>query len=82
MGPLYWDYENGRADWCKHRLCTGASILVLVRAPVRFERKSTSRGDTCTITFLHVDPLGAAVYVPVSTGLSLSMISWTKPKPC
>ncbi|WP_133260407.1 hypothetical protein [Rhodovulum sp. BSW8] len=62
IGSLYWDEENGRTDWRKRRLDMSASIPV--RAPIYYGRKSTSRGNTYTMTFRRNDPSGMAVLVP------------------
>ncbi|TPW26561.1 hypothetical protein FJU08_22060 [Martelella alba] len=62
IGSLYWDEENGRTDWRKRRLDMSASIPV--RAPIYYGRKSTSRGNTYTMTFRRNDPSGMAILVP------------------
>lgn len=62
IGSLYWDDDNGRAEWRRQRLDTGSSIPVT--APIYYGRKSASRGETYTMTFRPSEPSGRALLVP------------------
>jgi hypothetical protein len=63
IGSLLWDSETkGRADWRAARLDVGAQAPM--RAPIYYGRKSSSRGNTYTMTFRPERPSGQAVLVP------------------
>ena len=66
IGSLLWD--NGhRGAWRESRLCVQDKVYV--KAPIRYGRRSTSRGNTFTMTFGIDDTLGQAVLVPCVTGV-------------
>lgn len=67
IGSLFWDDANERPGWRKERLNTVASIPV--RAPIYYGRKSSSRGETYTMTFRRDDPSGVALLVPCKHGV-------------
>lgn len=57
---MLWD--NGeREKWRQERLNIGKKIYV--HAPIRYGRRSQSRGDTFTMTFARSDHMGRAVLV-------------------
>jgi len=62
-GSLYWDDDPCRRCWRKRRLRTRARARV--HAPVRYWRKSESRGDSYTMVFTdEANPEGQALAVP------------------
>ncbi len=61
IGSLLWDDTNGRAEWRRDRLMIDQ---LKVRAPIHYGRKSSSRGDTFTMSFNPDEPSGIAVLVP------------------
>ena len=65
IGSLYWCEAREREDWRRTRL-NGTSPLH-VRAPIRYGRRSSSRGYTYTMVFsagLEKDKFGAAIVLP------------------
>jgi hypothetical protein len=60
IGSLIWDSE--RAAWRESRLQRDSSLPVT--APIRYGRKSASRGDTYTTVFSRGCPAGQALVVP------------------
>jgi len=61
IGSLLWD--NGSRDaWRKSHLRIHDGVHV--KAPIRYGRRSSSRGDTFTMTFSLGDALGQAMLVP------------------
>jgi hypothetical protein len=63
VGSLLWDAETkGRADWRNEHLEIGQ--MRPVHAPIYYGRKSTSRGNTFTMTFRRDGRLGVALVVP------------------
>jgi hypothetical protein len=61
VGSLLWD--NGRREaWRRSRLRVGEKVYV--KTPIRYRRRSQSRGDTFTMTFTPDDPPGQGVLVP------------------
>lgn len=64
IGSLLWD--NGQRDvWRRSHL--RVEERVRVKAPIRYGRRSLSRGNTFTMTFGTNDDLGQAVLVPCAT---------------
>ena len=66
VGSLYWDGSATRCQWRRDRLsCSGQRT---VRAPIRYGRKSTSRGNTFTMVFAQScsspDKLGTGLVLP------------------
>jgi hypothetical protein len=57
-GSLHWDLLAHRFAWRKARL--QAQTDVSVGAPIRYGRRSSSRGDTYTMVFASGTPLGKA----------------------
>src|ERR1700722_16557381 len=70
IGSLLWDPEPERTAWRNRRLQMANSLPVA--APIRYGRKSTSRGDTYTMVFSRGCPAGQAVVVPCASKVSRS----------
>jgi hypothetical protein len=66
IGSLIWD--PARASWRESRL--QMTRLLPVTAPIRYGRKSASRGDTYTMVFSRGSPAGQAVVVPYVSAVS------------
>lgn len=66
IGSLLWDNEQ-RGAWRKSRLYLKDKVHV--RAPIHYGRRSTSRGNTFTMTFGTDDAFGQAVLVPCVTAI-------------
>lgn len=49
VGSLYWDGQQHRQKWRQERLKIDKEYVV--RSPIRYGRKSTSRGNTYTMVF-------------------------------
>ena len=67
IGSLYWDDSKHRDKWRRARLCLGAKRRRRVRAPIRYGRRSKSRGCSYTMVFslsLVPDKFGRAIVVP------------------
>ena len=67
IGSLLWDSKQHREKWRRERLDLDAAYLV--RAPIRYGRRSTGRGCSYTMVFsisLHGQQLGRATVVPCS----------------
>jgi hypothetical protein len=67
IGSLYWDECKGRGNWRRERLLLCDSTPVCV--PIRYGRKSISRGCTYTMVFSgalsqDVQKLGCGIAVP------------------
>ena len=67
VGSLYWDDQPHRQTWRTERL--KMDEIVRVRAPIRYGRKSSTRGDTYTMVFSREldhskDKLGFALIAP------------------
>lgn len=62
IGSLYWDGSNGRDEWRSRHLQIDSSCPVT--APIYYGRKSSSRGDTYTMSFCQYEPSGRAVLFP------------------
>jgi hypothetical protein len=60
IGSLLWDEE--RAAWRSSRLSSDERQLV--RTPINYGRRSHSRGNTFTMTFIPNAPLGQGVLLP------------------
>lgn len=60
IGSLIWD--NRREEWRQSRLSIDQRSFV--RAPIRYWRRSSSRGGTFTMTFAPDCSMGKAVLVP------------------
>lgn len=73
IGSLRWDNRGGRDVWRKERLL--AEQAIPVKAPVRYGRKSRSRGNTYTMVLAPEEKMGRALLVPlirpVATGTDL-----------
>lgn len=61
VGSLLWDNEE-RDRWRRSRLCVDQKVCVKV--PIRYGRRSQSRGNTFTMTFAPAGLGGQAVLVP------------------
>jgi hypothetical protein len=68
IGSLLWDDAHPRPAWRHSRLVVAEAEHVKV--PIRYGRRSMSRGNTFTMTFAMGDPLGQAVLVPLRTTLA------------
>jgi hypothetical protein len=62
VGSLLWDPKREREAWRRSRLAIDRSVLV--RVPIRYGRRSESRGNTFTMTICIGGGLGQAVVVP------------------
>ena len=62
IGSLLWDERKERDEWRQSRLSLGRAIHV--RVPIRYGRRSESRGNTFTMIFARDDALGQGVLVP------------------
>lgn len=65
VGSLYWDVEPPRPRWRAERL--DCAHQEHVRVPIRYGRRSTTRGDSYTMVVspaLAADKLGTAIAVP------------------
>lgn len=67
IGSLYWDPEPNRARWRSERLDLAASRNVF--APIRYGRRSDSRGNSYTMVFSEAltrqEPhMGCAIAIP------------------
>ncbi len=63
IGSLLWDNEY-RSKWRRSHLCVESKFHV--KTPIRYGRRSASRGNTFTMTFRTDCVLGQAVLVPCS----------------
>lgn len=68
IGSLLWDPEAKRESWRQSRLQLERSVRVEV--PIRYARKSRSRGNTYTMTFAEDGLLGQGVLAPCRAGVS------------
>lgn len=66
VGSLLWDNGN-RAEWRRSRLCINQKVSVQV--PIRYGRRSRSRGNTFTMTLSSDGPAGLAFLVPCKTAI-------------
>ena len=65
IGSLYWDDTPHRDEWRRERLCLDAQQPV--QAPIRYGRRSASRGCSYTMVFstsLRKDQFGRAIVIP------------------
>src|SRR4051812_24850282 len=62
IGSLLWDHNEVREKWRQSRL--DVSNLAVVNVPIRYARRSASRGRTFTMTFAGGDARGQAVVAP------------------
>lgn len=67
IGSLYWEQKTHRKSWRDERLETASAVHV--RAPIRYGRVSSTRGNIYTMVFSEElersrDKLGSAVVVP------------------
>lgn len=73
IGSLYWDPARHRIDW--RRDCLSLSGERYVSAPIRYGRRSGSRGNSYTMVFSLAAKPGRAIVVPcrrlVRTGTDL-----------
>ena len=68
IGSLFWDLEKERPAWRSARLNMAAAQTV--SAPIRYGRRSETRGDSYTMVFSRLCPPGWAKLVPCSHGIS------------
>lgn len=66
VGSLLWDNET-RNEWRRSRLCISQKVSVQV--PIRYGRRSSSKGNTFTMTLSCDGPAGRAVLVPCKTAI-------------
>ncbi len=67
VGSLYWDDTEHRRNWRREHLCLDARKHVKVKAPIRYGRRSDSRGCSYTMVFsasLGEKQHGRAIVVP------------------
>ena len=66
VGSLHWDGSPTRCQWRRDRLEGGGQQMV--RVPIRYGRRSTSRGNTFTMVFARscasAEKLGTGLVVP------------------
>lgn len=62
IGSLLWDQRRERDEWRQARLRIDEAVYVKV--PIGYGRRSESRGNTFTMTFVLDGPLGQGVLVP------------------
>ena len=67
IGSLYWDTENYRSRWRNQRI--NRSAQKKVKAPIRYGRRSQTRGDSYTMVIsdgpgLEMASYGTAFFVP------------------
>jgi hypothetical protein len=62
IGSLWWDTRSDRTAWRAGRLDVAAANPVAV--PIRYGRKSETRGGSFTMVFSPGDPPGKAILVP------------------
>ena len=68
IGSLLWDLEKERPAWRGARLNMG--LAHTVTAPIRYGRRSESRGNSYTMVFSRLCPPGWAKLVPCSHTIS------------
>lgn len=68
IGSLLWDLEKGRPAWRSARL--NMAKAQNVTAPIRYGRLSESRGNSYSMVFSRLCPLGQAILVPCSRDIS------------
>ena len=77
IGSLYWDCSSPRPDWRSKRLeCARRQA---VTAPIRYGRRSGSRGETYTMVFspgLSADELGTAMAIPCRSHNLIEEAKW------
>ena len=66
IGSLYWDSSDLRSKWRRDRLCLDAKQCV--KAPIRYGRCSSTRGNSYTMVFskelIYKNQFGQAIAVP------------------
>lgn len=62
VGSLLWDRARGRESWRQTRLAMDE--ILRVKVPIRYGRKSESRGNTFTMVVDTQGPAGQAAVVP------------------
>lgn len=67
IGSLFWDTRKGREDWRRSHLRMADQVHA--RAPIRYARKSKTRDNTFTMTFVADKTLGQAVLVPCAANI-------------
>ena len=68
VGSLYWDDQPHRKKWRNDRLQMGKAIGA--KLPIRYGRRSQSRGNTYTMVFSNGHQLGQAKAVPCARSVS------------
>src|SRR5690554_4953001 len=68
VGSLWWDTQQHRIQWRRDRLLTDDSIRV--RVPLRYGRRSRSRGNTFTMVMSEGREDGQALIVPCRNELA------------
>lgn len=68
LGSLYWDGQTHRRKWRQDELEMDRELIV--SAPIRYGRKSNSRGNTYTMVFSRSSPLGRAKVVPLKKAVT------------
>ncbi len=64
IGSLLWDAQKGRPAWRSERLDLARAQTVT--APIRYGRLSGSRGNSYTMVFSRLCPVGRAKLIPCS----------------
>ncbi len=62
IGSLWWDTRSDRTTWRESRLDLAAATMLVV--PIRYGRRSVTRGNSFTMVFSPGDPPGKAILVP------------------
>lgn len=68
IGSLLWDGRCERDEW--RQACLRIDDAMHVRVPIRYGRRSLSRGNTFTMTFACDGQLGQGVLVPCRTSVA------------
>ena len=68
IGSLYWDNTQNRKKWRSERLDMNSKKHIHVKVPIRYGRRSSSRGCTYTMVFsmelVRQNRFGRAIVVP------------------
>jgi hypothetical protein len=68
IGSLFWESKRGRPAWRDERLDMPAAQTV--SAPIRYGRRSSTRGNSYTMVFSRLCPPGRAKLVPCSHAIA------------
>ena len=77
IGSLYWDGSHHRRNWRSERLDMGTHVRV--RVPIRYGRRSQSRGYSYTMVFspgLDEERFGHAIVIPCKLQDAVKEAEW------